>query len=179
MNPHPIHVALVAFVLSAFEACHMSPSHADAWTADEVALARLVVSEASFRATDDVRPIAWIVAHGARRRGMTIAQYVATVHHRHTRNAARPWLAGLDASMQQPAGWPDSVSWADRGAPAWERRLEAVRAALEDDAHGCSAAPSTWGGTIDLARIHRMEAAGWVRVHCGRTANFFLARGQR
>lgn len=179
MNLHPLHVALVAFCLAWAESCHVAPSHADAWTADEVAVARLTVSESSFANTDDARVITWIVAHQARRRGVSIAQYVATVHHRHTRNERRPWLAGLDASMQQPAGWPDSVSWADRGAPAWTRRLEAVRAALADDSHGCSSAPSTWGGTIDLARIHRMEAAGWVRVRCGRTANFFLARGGR
>ena len=171
----PLGVALLFFMVC----CGECSARSDAWTADEVALARLVVSEASFSATDDVRPIAWIVSHGARRRGMSIERYVATVHHRHTRNERRPWLAGLDASMQQPAGWPESVSWPERGAPAWTRRLEAVRAALADDAHGCSAPPSTWGGTIDLARIHRMEAAGWVRVRCGRTANFFLARGQR
>ena len=172
MNPHPIHVALVAFVLAWAESCHMQPTHADAWTADEVALARLVVSEASFRDTDDVRPIAWIVAHGARRRGITIAQYVATVHHRHTRNAARPWLAGLDASMQQPAGWPASVSWADRGAPAWTRRLEAVRAALADGEHGCiDGSPRTWAGTMDTPGLRRWEARGYRVLRCGRTAN--------
>ncbi len=175
---HPIHVAIVAFALTLAETCHHEPVHADDWTADEVAVAALTVSECGLRADcGDVRPISWIVAHNARRRGMTLAAYVATVHHRHTRSTSRPWLAGLDATMQEPAGWPASVSWIERGAPAWAARLAAVRHALADDAHGCDGTPSVWGSpTVDLDRINRLETLGYRRLVCPRSLNVFMAR---
>ncbi len=172
---HPITIALLVFLACCGECGHLQPTHADAWTADEVAVARLTVSE-SFANTDDARVITWIVAHGARRRGVSIAQYVATVHHRHTRNAARPWLAGLDASMQQPAGWPASVSWAERGAPAWTRRLEEVRRYMAEDEHGCDGQPVTWAGTMDTPGLRRWEARGYRVLRCGPTRNRIVGR---
>jgi hypothetical protein len=176
----PLSCAVMTFVLGvAVHSCE--PAHADAWTADEVAVARLTVSEASFASSDDARVITWIVAHNAARRGVSIAEYVATVHHRHTRSESRPWLAGLDASMLKPQGWPDHlVLWEGRGVDAWTQRLVDVRRFLAEDAHGCDRAPSTWGGrTIDRDAIARLMARGYEPVRCGDTRNAYFRRGAR
>lgn len=79
--------------------------------------------------------------------------------------------------MSEPAGWPASVSWPERGAPAWTRRLEEVRRYMAEDEHGCSDSPQLWGGPhVDLDRIHRLEALGYRRLECGQTRNVFLGR---
>jgi hypothetical protein len=160
------------------ESCE--PAHADApreWTRDEVAIARLTVSEASFGGGADARVITWIVAHAAARRELTPTEYVAQVHHRHTRSERRPWLAGLDETLREPAGWPADVPW-QRGALAWEQRLADVRRYLADDRHGCDGTPVTWGGTVDRERIARMVRGGYRVVRCGVTANTFLGRSR-
>lgn len=173
---HPVWCAVLTFVLGlAVETCE--PVYADSWTDDEVAAARLCVSEASFARSDDCRVITWIVAHNAARRNETIAAYVARVHHRHTRSVQRPWLAGLDASMSKPDGWPETVLWESRGVDAWTQRLVDVRLYLAEDRHGCDAAPSVWGGRVtDAHQIMRLERRGYERVRCGETRNVYLRR---
>lgn len=179
-HDHPLALACFIFVLGVASWCSPAPSNADAWTDDEVAIARLVVSEASFGTSDDARVITWIVAHNAKRRGVSPAEYVATVHHRHVRSSKRPWLAGLDASMAEPSGWPATVSWADRGAPGWSARLSEVRRALAEDDHGCDAAPVTWGGpSVDRERLEYLATRGYVPRRCGLTRNVFVGRSDR
>jgi hypothetical protein len=174
---NPLTIALLVFLACCGETCYREPAHADAWTADEVAVARLTVSESSFANTDDARVITWIVAHQARRRGVSIAAYVATVHHRHTRNERRPWLAGLGPDMSEPAGWPASVSWPERGVPLWTGRLADVRRFIEEDRHGCeSGTPVTWAGTMDTPGLRRWEARGYRVLRCGRTRNRMVGR---
>lgn len=177
---HPIALAIFVFVLGFASWCSPNtPIHADAWTEDEVAIARLVVSEASFGTSDDARTITWIVVHNARRRSLSPAEYVATVHHRHVRSERRPWLAGLDGTMVEPGGWPLTVSWSERGAPAWAARLAEVRRALADDQHGCDGVPVGWGGpAIDRERLERMASLGYVPRRCGLTRNVFVGRGR-
>lgn len=177
---YPLGAAALLFVLSLAESCNHR-ADADAWTADEVAVARLCVSEASFSATADCRAITWIVSRQAERRGVSIAEYVARQHHRHVRSEQRPWIGGLDASMERPEGWPeDQIAWEPRGVALWSRRLAEVRGYLADGQHGCSAAPAVWGGLVtDHARILRLEARGYERVDCGVSRNAFLRRGAR
>lgn len=148
------------------------------WTAAEVIVARHCISEASGAQTDDCRAIAWIDMTNASRRGMTIEAWMSRAHSRHLRSRTRPWLADLSADMHEPAGWPQSVSWERRGRPAWEATLGVVRSVLDGDGdHGCSAAPSVWGGPgPDRERLARMLANGWERVDCGNTRNWFIRR---
>jgi hypothetical protein len=176
MKLFPLHLALFAFAVGVFAQC--APVEADAWTPDEVGAARHCISEASGAMTNDCRVIVWIDQQNAARRGVSVAEFIATQHHRHTRSASRPWLAGLDASMSEPEGWPVSVSWAGRGRPAWEAALLVARGVLRgDEGHGCDANPLVWGGPgPDRERLDRMLSNGWVRVDCGETRNWFLRR---
>ncbi len=172
-------VLLVALLVTIAHACEPSPvlaAEPRQWTPDEVAIARLTVSEASFGGGTDAKVITWIVAHAAERRGLTPAEYVAQVHHRHTRSTQRPWLAGLDETLREPAGWPSDVPWA-RGAVAWERRLADVRRYLADDRHGCDGTPVTWGAPgLDDDGIARWQARGYSILRCGGSANHFVGR---
>jgi hypothetical protein len=171
-------VALVAALCACLLVDSCEPAHADAptWTRDEVAIARLTVSEASFGSSTDARVITWIVSHAAARRGMAPAQYVAEVHHRHTRSERRPWLAGLDETLREPAGWPADVPW-QRGAIAWEQRLADVRRYLADDRHGCDGTPVTWGSPrLDADGIARWTSRGYSVLRCGGTSNVMIGR---
>lgn len=153
-----------------------SSARADAWTADEVAVARLCASEASLASrTDDCRAIAGIVARHSARAGITPAQYVATRHTRHTRAGhPRAWIAELSGDMSRPPSWPEqAVPWAAR-VDDWAWTLGQAREGLTAPRR-CHAV--TWGGpVVDDHRIARMTSAGWRIVDCGRTANVFLSR---
>ncbi len=183
MTPVNLPLALSALIFAlglAMDSCESARALEVApWTDDEVALARLTVSEASFRPSGDARVIVWIVSHAASRRGIAPADYVAEVYHRHTRSERRPWLAGLDASLREPAGWPADVPWL-RGAAAWEQRLADVRRYLEEDRHGCDGTPLAWGSPrIDADHIARWRARGFDVLSCGGTANHFVGRSRR
>lgn len=171
MTNHPLIVSVLVFALGVVADCSAS---ADTWTADEVAIARLTVSEASFRESSDARVITWIVAHASKRRGLSPAAYIASTYHRHPHSTSRPWLAGLDGSLAEPSGWPADADWS-RASRAWERRLSDVRRYLSADAHGCDGVPLTWGGPrVDSRRIAAWQAKGYRVLSCGGTANRFI-----
>ncbi len=154
-------------------------AQAPAWSADEVALARHCISEASGARTDDCRVIVWIDIQHARHRNVSPAAFIAQQYTRHTQSTSRPWLAGLNETMLEPAAWPESVSWDNVGRPGWEATLGVARRVLQGDvSHGCTGgAPQTWGGrTVDRTRLDRMLSNGWVQVQCGNTLNDFLRR---
>lgn len=181
MNVHPLTLAILTFVFGVVvDQCSPNPALGQGYTVDEVAAARHCISEASGAQSNDCQVITSINMRNAARRGLTVAEWIAVQHWRHMVNAQRPWIAGLDASMQEPAGWPASVSWDDRGRPAWEATLRVVRRVLNGEiGHGCEATPVVWGGpTPDRARLERMLANGWERVACGVTRNWFLRRSR-
>jgi hypothetical protein len=177
MRLHPLHLAILTFAFGVACDCQ---ADADTWTDDEVAVARHCISEASGAMTPDCRVIAWIDQQNASRRDVSVAQFISTQHTRHTRSASRPWIAGLDASMAEPPGWPVSVSWVSRGRPGWEAALLVARGVLSgEDGHGCTSNPLIWGGPgPDRERIDRLLANGWERVDCGATRNLFLRRAR-
>jgi len=173
---YPLGAAVLLFVLSLAESCN-HPAHADAWTAHEVALARLCVNEASTSARDC---LAIVQARGG--------YDVETLRRMHPRALAdvrpetdsRRWIAGLDASMERPEHWPESdVPWESRGVAAWRRVLETVRAGLRGQS-ACSERPHVWGGrALDADHIQRRINQGFRVVDCGPTKNVFLRRGWR
>ena len=155
----------------------------EAWTDDEVAAARHCVSEASGATrSNDCRVIIWIDREQARRRGVTVAAFIAEHYVRHTRgDGSRPWIAGLDATMTRPAGWDESVlPWETRGLPAWRATLSFVREHWRNDAsHGCDGVPLTWGGRMDIEGVNAWIARGYEVLSCGRTLNTFIGRRRR
>jgi len=143
------------------------------FTLAEVRLARLVVHEAGFAATNDPRAIAHVVRNRARVLGLDIADYVATFHAQATFGPTRRrWVNALDAGLDEPAGWPVGVPWS-RYRLRWYQRLREVRTALAEPRNRCRA--YTWGAPRYIrARMDRMIASGWTRVDCGRTLNEYL-----
>lgn len=169
---HPLPLAVLVFLVG-LAAHECEPVHADAWTDHEVALARICVSEATWGEAD-----CRAIVHARGRYD------VATLRRMHpralasVRTDARRWIAGLDASLTEPAGWPVAVPWESRGRDAWVRVLGLVRESMRGPG-ACSEAPHVWGGrAIDADRIARLEARGFVRVDCGVTRNVFLRRGR-
>jgi hypothetical protein len=179
MKLFPLHLALFAFAVGVFAQC--APVEAQAYSADETALAVLITSEAGLSVNSNDGPmIGAVVMRHARWNGETIAAHIRRVYHRHTdpELQRRTWILRLTAD---PASGPD-----DR----WHERLEEARAILAGHLpHGCSAYPDTWsrrGNPLDprdecarrmAARRERMIASGrYVATNCGDTKNVPLAR---
>lgn len=165
----PIALAAIAIVIGAECA-----ARADEWTAQEVAIARLCVNEATWSG-DDCAAI-------TEARGRYSVPELRQMHRRalaEVRTDGRRWIAGLDAAGSMPDGWPESdVPWETSGRPAWLRTLATVRRTLAGG-RVCSARPSIWGGaSLDAPAISRREAEGYVRVNCGTTRNVFMRRGR-
>lgn len=165
-------------------------AQAQDWTDDEFALARLVASEAGLynpRRPDDrdVLAIAQIVKRVARWRRMTVAEYIASAHTRHTdpNRWNNRWVLGLNREGTQPPQWRPAIDGRWEGEDQWAykqrwfKRLAQAREGLEGDPV-CVHPPITWGGpVVDRERIARMTASGlYVVVDCGPTRNVFLAR---
>jgi len=150
------------------------------YTDDEVAAARHCLSEASGVRTDDCRVITWISLHAARREGVSVASFIGSTYHRHTRGSGpRPWLAGMNGRLTMPAGWPnDQIPWDTRGRAAWVEVLEFVRRVLRgQEGHGCvNATPVTWGGTMDDDGVAEWVRRGYRVLSCGHTANRIIGR---
>lgn len=145
------------------------------WTEQEILLARLAINEANGREADTI--------------AITLARRTRTpdelrqMHPRALnpeRTDGRRWIAGLDAHMGEPAGWPaDAMPWS-RGERIWMRTLVTVRETLRGE-HACSGGvvPSIWGGRrLDSRHIERRLEQGFTVVECGATANMFLRRGR-
>lgn len=151
-----------------------------AYTLDDEALGRLFVSEVSGIRRPDWRPLGFIVRSRATARGVSVAGYIATHHHRHTRSHSRPYMAFLNRTMEYPAGWPESVEhWETVGRPSWQRVLDAAHAVnVGEVSHACSEPPADWGGReVDCEDLQDRLRGGWHEVDCGDTANMFIARG--
>lgn len=146
---------------------------AQAWTSEEVTVARHCASEASFAHTGDCRVIAWIDQRNAERRGLTIEAWMARSHARHLQNPGRPWIAGLNAEATEPAGWPTNYPWMS-ARPRWLEMLAEVRDVLRyGEGHGCNGTPLVWGSPqVDRDRLDRWYARGYRRLICeGGTRN--------
>lgn len=149
-------------------------ARADAWTAEEVSVARHCVSERSFADSDDCRVIAWIDQRNAERRGLTIGQWMAQGHSTHLRSPSRPWIAELDATGRKPPSWPEGRPW-EAAREEWFRTLAVVRGVLNGRSHGCNGTPLVWGSPrFDRNRLDRWYARGYRRLRCGRTRNEFV-----
>lgn len=167
-------IAIVALIVgSIVNACEPLRVGADDWTEQEVLIARLAINEASGR---DADTIAITQARG----GYSVERLRAD-HHRAlapVRTDSRRWIAGLDADMSEPIGWPSHrLDWPTFGVAMWTRTLATVRATLRGE-RGCAGGrPDVWGGTMDHERIARIVAHGGVIVDCGHTANTYLRLG--
>ena len=143
-----------------------------AWTEQEILLARLAINEANGSEADTV---AIVLA----RRGRT-PEELRQMHPRAlnpNRTDGRRWIAGLDAHMGEPEGWPaDRMPWS-RGERIWMRTLVTVRETLRGGRSCAGGTPQIWGGRrLDSDHIARRLAAGFTIVECGATANVFLRR---
>lgn len=153
-----------------------APAHAQVYSEQEVLIARLAVNEATWREAD-VAAIAYARAlyspaelRNAHRRALAVG-----------RTDSRRWIETLGPDLARPTGWPEHlVPWETRGRVGWERTLRIVHDVVSGRVVPCGGArPSTWGGTMDRARIERMTANGWRVVSCGQVANTYLRRGER
>lgn len=156
--------------------CGAPPAHAQVYSEQEILIARLAVNEATWREAD-VAAIAYARAlyspaelRNAHRRALAVG-----------RTDSRRWIETLGPDLTRPTGWPEHlVPWETRGRVGWERTLRIVHDVVSGRVVPCGGArPSTWGGTMDRARIERMTANGWRVVSCGQVANTYLRRGER
>lgn len=173
----PLAISIALFVWAAsLERCTPSPASAQTYSEQEILIARLAVNEATWREAD-VAAIAYARAlyspaelRNAHRRALAVG-----------RTDSRRWIETLGPDLARPAGWPEHlVPWETRGRIGWERTLHIVHDVVSGRVVPCSGVrPSTWGGTMDRARIERMTANGWRVVSCGQVANTYLRRGER
>ena len=158
----------------------IAPDPAPGYTVDVVAQARLATNEGGLpRAstpTIDGALIGAIVARNAHWAGdVTIAEWIAQAHHRHTRAGrtdGNRWIADLGGTLERPDGWPESrIPWdSQRGRLAWQARLdEAVAVQSGELAAVCPAGlPRSWGGPyVDRCLLLRQLIAGTHRVVAG------------
>lgn len=172
----PFLLALLTFAWGVLADQCGPPVFAQAYTEQEVLIARLAVNEGSFREAD--------VAAVAYARALYSPAELRASHRRALavgRTDSRRWIESLDASLARPDGWPGHlVPWETRGRIGWERTLRIVHGVVSGRVVPCNERPSTWGGRhVDAARIARMTANGWRVVRCGASANTFLRRGER
>jgi hypothetical protein len=173
--------------------------HDDAEVA--LALARVCASEAGIRVSDDCAAIYAVIAERARRGGRTwlehVRLYSGDVFNRE-RVDHRRWLAHLDASGEEPAGWRDPIvrlgiggrvvrrqrgPWARPSrADDWQRRWLALlehagRIAAGEVRARCDVTPHHWGCPPDAHNQctddARARRAGWIAISCGETRNRF------
>lgn len=95
-----------------------------------------------------------------------------------TRRDAACDVAWLEEDDAEPGCWRAGVPWARR-SDAWLAILEHARAIHAGAIrHRCSSPPLHWGcGEVQTARgcgdAARAASAGWERISCGRTDNWF------
>lgn len=155
-------------------------------------LARICVHEAGFHSPDDCRAIWRVLERGARRHRTTplgfARRYSRTVFD-DTRTDPRGWITRLDATGQEPAGFPATVEREVDGRrrshrhPPWSgfrddwlRTLAASRRIVGGELRARCRAPDDWGGPMDAERAARL---GLMPLVCGETQNTFYARPRR
>lgn len=149
-----------------------------------VLLARIVVGEAGFSATeDDVVAHFEAIQNLADRKGWSFAK---AAHARSGRNTGakpslqRHWVPRLTYECKKPARWDETerLPWS-----MYKERCKRIMA-LSKAAHTgelvrrCEGSPTHWASpkhSIDLRRMRSGLAAGrWSIVSCGNTRNIFL-----
>lgn len=179
--------------------------HEPAWwelDSDALALARICRHEAGFPSR---RAGAWVISDDCaainaviervraameahRERTVSIAEAVhaysrGRIYDR-TRIDAACDVAWLDEAASEPRCWRAGVPWARR-ADAWRALLDhARRIRAGVISHRCTEPPLHWGcGEIQTARgcrdHERAARAGWDRISCGDTRNWFYAGDRR
>lgn len=156
----------------------------------QLALARICASEAGLRVTDDCAAIHAVLTRNGSAFLPRARAYSSRVFDL-GRTDPRAWVAHLDPSGAQPAGWPtaavpepgDDGRVTYRRPPPWSRYRQAwldlyahagriLRGEVE---HSCGEPPQDWGGDMDTARyLARLPDAR--RVDCGQTLNNFWVR---
>lgn len=168
-----ISIALMVLVFGR-AACAEQPIPDEEWTPDaRLWLARSLVGEAGFVATEEHAAIAWVYAERwqmSKTRSFleTVRAYSAAVHGRSNRR--HPWIHHLAIDGSRPSGWPSGALWSRR-REAW---LD-VLAWCDGWAAGHFETPcpgaTHYGGPCD---DHRAREAGWAPIRCQvRTANRF------
>ncbi|MBN8611069.1 MAG: hypothetical protein J0L92_10820 [Deltaproteobacteria bacterium] len=199
-----VHLVAFATALSASVVLHgtasaqdLPPSPEPAPTAETSAeqalwLARLCVHEAGFHSPDDCRAIWRVLERGARRHRTTpigfARRYSRTIFDT-TRSDPRGWITRLDATGEEPAGFPTEVEhevdgrrlthrhppWASFRED-WLRTLAVCQRIVNGELRARCRAPDDWGGAMDAERAARL---GLIPIPCGTTHNTFYARPQR
>ena len=155
-------------------------------------LARICVHEAGFHSPDDCRAIWRVLERGGRRHRTTplafARRYSRTVFDT-TRTDPRGWITRLDASGEEPLGFPTRVEHELDGRrrthrhPPWSsfredwlRVLALSERIVRGELHARCRAPDDWGGPMDAERAARL---GLTPISCGETQNTFYARPLR
>ncbi len=148
------------------------------YSADTVGQARLVSNEAGLMSRSrpgiDGALIGYIVNRNAEINDVTIAEWIAHAHHRHTRTTrtSNRWIAYLDGSLNRPTGWPEvRVPWESaRGRMAWQARLDEAQSYQRGEIElVCPVAyPTTWGGPYtDAENLYRLLDTGRYVIVAG------------
>lgn len=142
-------------------------------------LARIVVGEAGFSATeDDVMAHHSVLTSRTERRGWSYVQAAQLYSPRHTgvKESRRPWIAELNKALRRPPSFPENLPWSNY-KPNWKRILELAGKAHRGELEQRCVADH-WGSPnhpIDKKRIKRAtENDRQIIVDCGDTKNVFL-----
>jgi len=139
---------------------------ADSYTSEQVALARICVSEAGWEIGDDCGSILSVLRSRSERMRIPLMQAMRAYSSRtfdRSRTDSRRWIAELSGN-----GFPRGL--AARHQSKWRQLLDHAGELLANPASTCDV--HHWGSNHgnDLARALR---AGWTRVDCGDTKNAF------
>ena len=145
---------------------------------DAVILARICVSEAGWRDSDDCAAIHAVIRRIAEISGSSWRDAARQASPRLAACAvSRRWLCGLNARATQPAHWPALLPWSAY-RDDWLEAVARARRIIEGDiAARCAETPRTWGSPQDFARARR-EGRRLRVVDCGRTRNRFAVFGE-
>jgi hypothetical protein len=177
--PRMMGVGLAIALVALAGVCDEGAS-AQAWTADETALARVCTNEAGFTRDGDCPAIGAAIAFHARRLGVTFEEFAKRYSDRafsRSRTDGRRWIAWLEPTTERPRFWSDRAMRWETGAALWIDRLAQARRILASaEAHACDGTPMHWGARygVDLDRAGRaIEAGRWRALECGETRNAF------
>ena len=173
------------------EAVTTTPEVVHSPSDDALWLARICVHEAGWSSPDDCRAIWRVFERGAHRHRTTPIGF-ARMYSRSifdgARSDPRGWITRLDASGNEPEGYPQVVEhgatrrrlrhrhppWSNYRAD-WLGVLAESERIVRGEVHA-RCRPDDWGGAMDAERAARI---GLVAVNCGETHNVFYTRPRR
>lgn len=142
---------------------------------EQLALARVCVSETGWDATPECAAIHEVLADRARVIGVSymaaLCSYSSKTCDR-GRSDRRRWIAWLSPSLERPRGFPSHLRWASY-RERWREMLRHAGAVLRGEVSStCEEPPHYWGmpSGIDLRRA---MLAGWRRIECPGARNAF------